>query len=302
VELPVLPCTTNKFFVILEDNTVIAQCVDAFDPLNVGGTLNTSRGASPSRASYVFADTSGANPAFPQVELVTDGNDGVVSVYFFQYDPATLIPTIRFACEGDACNGITLGPVTVNTDLGSDMPVLVRNVSFSNTALSGMTETGAPTNTTAMLKASFTTVFFVDPNTPLLFPPLSACDPASDTVSIDVLSGPFNFCSAEANRMVSVLDNTDLKLEMLDDQSFAPIEVILRAGSVVSVTYNSPVSQAFRCGVDCTGVTVSLPDNLGRRTVTFEGVMLHEVQSFPLPGTRSATLNGGPIAFPPVMP
>lgn len=302
VELPVLPCTTNKFFVILEDNTVIAQCVDAFDPLNVGGTINTSRGATPSRATYVFADTSGADPAFPQVELVTDGNDSIVSVYFFQYDPATLIPTIRFACEGDACNGITLGPVTVNTDLGPDMPVLVRNVSFANTILSGMTETGAPTNTTATLKASFTTVYFVDPNTPLVFPPLAACNPTSDTVSINVLSGPFNFCSAEATRLASVPSDAGLKLEMFDDQSFAPIEVILRAGSVVSVTYNSPVSQMFRCDVACTGVTVSLPDNLGRRSVTFAGTVLHEVQSFPLPGTRTATFTSGPVVFPAAIP
>ncbi|MFC4311818.1 hypothetical protein ACFPN2_22225 [Steroidobacter flavus] len=297
VELPVLPCTTNKFFAILEDNTVIAQCVDAFDPLNVGGTLNTSRGATPSRAVYVFADTSGADPAYPQVELVMDGNDAVVSVYFFQYDPATLIPALRFACEAEACNGITLGPVSVNTDLGPDLPVLVRNVSFANTILSGMTDTGAPTGTTATLKASFTTVYFVDPNTPLLFPSLADCDPASDTVALDVLSGPFNFCSAEANRETSVPTDADLKLEMLDDQSFAPIEVVLRAGSVVSVTYNTPVSQTFRCDAECQGVSVSLPDNLGRRTVTFAGTVLHEVQSFPLPGTRTATLNAGPIVF-----
>ncbi len=233
---------------------------------------------------------------------MTDGNDSVVSVYFFQYDPATLIPTIRFACEGEACNGITLGPVTVNTDLGPELPVLVRNVSFANTILSGRTETGAPTNTTAMLKASFTTVYFVDPNTPLVFPSLADCDPASDTVSIDVLSGPFNFCSAAANRMTSAPAVADVKLEMLDDQSFAPIEVILRAGSVVSVIYNSPVSQAFRCDVDCDGVTVSLPDNLGRRIVTFADTVLYEVQSFPLPGRRTATLNGSPIVFPAVTP
>lgn len=299
VELPVLPCTTNKFFVVLEDNTVIAQCVDAFDPLNIGGTMNTSRGATPSRAAYVFADSSGADPAYPQVELVTDGNDSVLSVYFFQYDPTTLIPTIRFACEGAACNGITLGPVTINTDLGPDMPVLVRNVSFANTILSGMTETGVSTGTTAMLKASFTTVYFIDPNAPLVFPPLADCNPASDTVPIDVLSGRFNFCSAEANRVTSTLDNADLKLEMFDDQSFTPIEVIVRAGSVLSVTYNSPVSQAFRCDVDCQGVTVSLPDALGRRTVMFTNTVLREVQSFPRPGTRTATLSSGPIAFPP---
>ena len=302
VELPVLPCNTNKFFAILEDNTVIAQCVDAFDPLNIGGTLNTARGATPSRATYVFADTSGADPAFPQVELVTDGNDRVVSVYFFQYDPATLIPAFRFACEGDACNGITLGAVTVNTDLGPDMPVLVRDVSFADTILSGMTDVGVPTNTTATLKASFTTVYFVDPNTPLVFPPLADCDPSSDTVAIDVLSGPFNFCSAEADRLASVPDGADLKLEMVDNQSFAPIEVIVRAGSVSSVTYHSPVNQAFRCDVDCAGVTLSPPDDLGRRTLTFTGTVLYEAQSFPLPGTRTATLSGPSMVFPAVTP
>jgi hypothetical protein len=185
----------------------------------------------------------------------------------------------------------------VNTDLGPDLPVFVRNVTLANTILSGMTATGAPTNTTATLKAAFTTVYFVDPNTPLLFPSLVACAPASDTLAINVLSGPFNFCSAAANRTASVPPDADLKLEMLDNQTFASIEVILRAGSVVSVTYNSPVSQVFRCNSDCNGVTVSPPDNLGRRTLTFAGTVLHEVQSFPLPGPWTTTLNSGPIVF-----
>src|SRR3546814_8865704 len=80
---------------------------------------------------------------------------------------------------------------------------------FPNSRSSDQTETGAPTNTTAMLEASFTTVYFIDPNTPLVFPPLADCDPASDTVSIDVLSGPFNFCSADANRMASAPERSE---------------------------------------------------------------------------------------------
>jgi hypothetical protein len=301
LELPVLPCSTNKYFVILEDNTVIAQCVDAADPLSIGGTLSQQRGARPPRAVYKFADMSGANPAYPQVELVTDGNDSVVSVYFFQYDPLTFIPTIRFACQGSECNGITLGPVTVNTDLGPDTPVLVRNVSFANTILSGMTETGAPTHTTAKLKASFTTVYFVDPGASVVFPPLEPCTPDTDTVSIEVLSGPFNFCSPQASRLASVPQGTDVKLDMYDSQRFTQIGVVVRGESVVSVQYNSPVAQAFRCDADCAGVTVSAPDELGRRSVTFAGTVLHEEQSFPLPGPRTATLSGGPIVFPPLM-
>jgi hypothetical protein len=101
--------------------------------------------------------------------------------------------------------------------------------------------------------------------------------------------------------MASAPDGAELKLEMFDDQSFAPIEVILRAGSVVSVSYGSPVNQGFRCDSDCEGVTVSAPDELGRRTTTFADTVLHEVQSFPLHGPRTATLSGV-IVFPPVTP
>jgi hypothetical protein len=302
LELPVLPCNTNKYFVIFEDNTVIAQCVDVKDPFSLGGTTNIERGEVPSRAVYAFSDMSGANPAYPQVQVVTDGNDSVLSVYFYQYDPVTFVENLRFACQGSECNGITLGPVTVNTDLGPDTPVLVRNVTFANTILSGMTETGAPTHTTARLKASFTTVYFTNSSEPLKFPPLVECMPGSAAVSIAVLSRSFNFCSAEAHRLASAQD-TDVRLEIYDERDFVPIVIVLRGESVVSVRYNANrVNQDFSCDADCTGVTVSAPDGLGRRSVTFADTLLHEVQSFPLPGTRTVTLSSGPIVFPAVTP
>jgi hypothetical protein len=298
VALPVLPCDSNKFFVVLEDRTVIADCVDAFDPLGLGGTLNGLRGAAPSRAVYTFSSSSGANPAFPQVELVTDGNDSVVSVYFFQYDPATFIPSMRFACQGSACNGITLGPVTTNTDLGPNTPVLVRNVSFDNTVLAGLNEDGSPTDISASLKASFKTVYYADPFAPLVFPPQVSCASEGDTIAISVLSGPFNFCSSQSNRFATAQENGGLLLSTVDDGTFAPIEIVLRAGAVVQVTYNSPVNQQFSCSTDCTGVTVSAPNEQGHRTVTFEATTLRETQSFPLPGARTAVLSSGPLAFP----
>jgi hypothetical protein len=299
VQLPVLPCDHNKFYAILEDNTVIGQCVDAFDPLNVGGTINQLRGAEPARAVYAFNNSSGIDPAYPQVELVMDGNDSVVSVYFFQYDPETFIPSMQFACEGAECNGITLGPVTVNTDLGPEYPVLIRNVTFDDTVLSGMTLTGEPTGTAATLRASFTTVYFTDPFAPVLYPPLADCDPASVTVSVEVHSGSFNFCSSEAFRLASTTGESDVKLEMYDDGTFAPIELTLRDDAVVSVIFHSSVGSSFSCSATCEGVSVSTPDELGQRTVSFANTVLYEVQSFPRPGPRTATLDGGPIAFPP---
>ncbi|HEY0943587.1 MAG TPA: hypothetical protein VGE08_26110 [Steroidobacter sp.] len=303
VELPVLPCAHNKYFVILDDNSVVAECVDTFDPFSIGGTMSALRGVTPSRAIYRFSSSSSIDPTFPQLELVMDGNDSLVSVYFYRYDPETFVPDVRFACEAEACNGITLGSVTVNTSLGPDYPVLVRDVTFADTILSGMTESGAPTGAAAKLRAAVTTVYYVDPYAPFLHPPLEDCDPTSATVSVDVHSGPFNFCSAEAIRYAFMLNDTDLRLEATEDRTLAPLQVDLRGESVLRVYYNNGmINQSFHCELDCEGVTVSPPDSLGRRTVTFDGTVLHEDQSFPRPGTRTATFTGGPIVFPPVTP
>lgn len=79
VALPVLPCDNNKYYVILADRTVIGDCVDAFDPLGLGGTIVSPRGAEPSRAVYLYGNSGSTNPRRPQLEVVTDANDSLVS-------------------------------------------------------------------------------------------------------------------------------------------------------------------------------------------------------------------------------
>ena len=290
IALPILPCANNKYFMIFPDRSVIADCVDAADPLGLGGTISSARGAEPSRANYTFVNS--ANPVLPQVQVVTDANDSVVSVYFFQYDPETFEQTTQYACMLAECNGITLGAVTTNTDLGPDSPVLIRNVTFDGTVLSGLNPDGTPTNTTATLKASFTTVYYVDPFSPLTFPPLTPCAGGYDTIAIEVLSGPFNFCSGAGSLLASDLGNGDIDYVINDDFGYS-ITVRVRAGVLAGVDYVSPVNQTFRCEADCMGIAIS------DRTVTFTNTVLHEVQDFPRPGPRTATLNSGALTFPP---
>jgi hypothetical protein len=88
----------------------------------------------------------------------------------------------------------------------------------------------------------------------------------------------------------------------MSDENGLPIEILLHGGAVASVSFNSVVSQQFRCSESCSGVAVSAPDVSGNRTVSFTGTVLHEVQSFPLPGERTATLSSEPLLFPPVTP
>jgi hypothetical protein len=296
IALPILPCSNNRFFMIFPDRSVIADCVDVADPLALGGTINSSRGAEPSRATYTFVNS--AKPTLPQVQVVTDANDSIVSVYFFQYDPDTFEQITQYHCMLAECNGITLGAVTKNTDLGPENPVLIRNVTFDGTVLAGLNPAGIPINATATLKASFTTVYYVDPNAPLVFPPLMPCAGGYDTIAIDVLSGPFNFCSPPGSLLASDLGNGDLDYLINDDVGYS-ITVHVRAGALAGIDYVSPVNQTFRCEVDCTGVALSGPDGPGNRTVTFTHVVLHELQDFPRPGPRTAILNSGSLTFSP---
>jgi hypothetical protein len=84
-----------------------------------------------------------------------------------------------------------------------------------------------------------------------------------------------------------------------DDGTGQPINVIVHDGVAIKVRYqNGNLNGSFSCTTDCTGMTVSAPDADGKRTITFDDTVLHEDQSFPLPGPRTFTLKSGPIVFP----
>jgi hypothetical protein len=300
IALPILPCDDNKFFVIKEDRSVVADCVETADPFGLGGTLwSQLRGAAPSRAEYSFGNSGTTHPGMPRFELAMDGNDSVVSAYYRELDPDTFVPTVQFACEGSACNGITLGPVTVNTDYDPSMPIYIRNVTFDDTVLAGLSDDGSAIGESATLKASVTLVYVENPSGPMQYPDLVDCTPGSDTVSVAAGSDTFNFCSGASGRAAFGNSQGGIDFVMNDDAFFTPITVAVVDGVVTRVTYSSSVFQNFYCSGNCVGVTVSAPDADGNRTLSFSNTALHEMQNFPRPGSRNVVLNGGGLLFPP---
>jgi hypothetical protein len=305
VALPILPCDNNRFFVILEDRTVYADCADVNDFFSLGGISNfTEHGEVPSRAPYRLSSSGTTYPDRPVVELVMDANDSVVSAAFLTFD-ADGFADKSYYCERSGCNGIGLGPVTVYTDiLDPDHPVETRPVTFDNTLLAGLLPDGTPTDTTATLKGSFTIVYYHNVDDPNAFPPQSGCNPGVDTIAMTVMSGEFNFCSNPVDRGTALHpDGTTITLALLDELDSTRIGLHLTAdGELISVTHDSSVSSRFICTTNCVGVEVSQPDTNGERTVTFTNAALYEEQSYPLPGERTAILNSGPIVFPPLPP
>jgi hypothetical protein len=306
VVLPVLPCNDNKFYLILPDRTVQAACVPPTDPLSLGGTLSATVGAVPSRATYAFYDVNGTANAYTQVDLTMDADNNVVQVFAYTYDPNTGTASDQFYCQLADCANITLGPVTVNTDLGPDNPVEIRTISFADTPMAGLDESG-PTGLTAKLEGSFVMVYYVDPNNPLLFPALADCMAGSITLTLNAGSNSFNFCSAAANRGAYTLTGGGLNFSLVDDSYYSPINVFTDAsGKVTHASYSSTVSETYMCLNDCSGITVSAPAPDGSRTVTFDGAVLHEAlyiePTFYLKGPRTMTLNGPSVSFPAPLP
>lgn|GEM_PF-3367921 len=299
IALPILPCDNNRYHVILEDRIVIGDCVDAVDPLNFGGTLALIFGAEPPRGRYRFINSGSTHPNRPSVEMVTDANTSVLSVYFSTIDPNTSEPDLRYVCQGAGCNGIVLGLLTESDVQGPGLPVFVRDITFDNTVLREITADGAATGMVATLEAAFTTVYFADPSSNMRFPSLSSCQPGTDAVSIAPdIAGAFNFCSDPIERRAFDLGDDTLQLLATNDLQ-EPITIDLHAGAIVRVSYrNFQVNQRYICSIDCAGVIVSPPAADGTRTVQLDGTVLHEEQTFPLPGPRTLTLNSGDLVFP----
>ncbi len=298
VALPTLPCDNNKFFVIMADRSVVADCVDTNDPLGQGGTINNLFGVLPARAFYSFVNSSDSGPSRATLGVYMDANESVIGVIVTNSDPNTGAIFTQFYCVYSGCSGVTLGPVTVDTDLGPGYDVLVRNITFANTTLTGMDPNGKPIDTTATLKASVTTVYYSDPdeNYFRVFPTLMDCATGADPISITAPSGPFNFCDSPASRGAYQADDGDITLSLGEDNTFGEsINVLLHEGAVASVTYQyPPVQEAYSCSSDCTGVTVS-KDASGNYTLAFAGAVLHEDLIYQVYGDRTVALSSGPL-------
>jgi hypothetical protein len=305
VSLPTLPCADNRFVVIFDDHHAVGDCVTPNHPLPLEGTFGGPAG--PGRDGWNFSNSSDPQPFYPHVEIVLDMSTTVPTVnyvYYSEVDPDTFQTRNMYVCQLAACSGVTVGPRTVNNSAG--FPIQVFNITFDNTVLSGMDETGAATGHTLKVQASFTAMR--DPSASVAYPSLESCiAPASTIQATGFGPSTFNLCIPENDidngilgREAYDMGDGDLQL-LLRTEMWDQVVLFLHNGVVVEVSAQlSSTGEYFGCKVaGCAGVTVSAPDGQGRRTVGFSNAMLHHVESFPRPGDRTLRLTGAGIVVPP---
>lgn len=302
VVLPVLPCDSNRFFVVLEDRSVVASCVDPDQyGFGIGAYLGDFQGAAPSRVQFHYGALEENDATRPQVSLVTDANDAVLAVRFVDYEPGTYTPRREFVCRLDACNGVSLGDVTENSDaLG--VPILIRTVTFQNTVLTGVDEDGNPTGGSVELIAALNTAWldwvehgFVEP---IVFPSAGSCAPGAVEVGASADGTDAALCLTQTGSALA-LANGDVQL-VAGDSSTDRLQVLLRGGEIVHATAsfsNRPLVFICNGSSDCDGIAISPPDGDGRRTLQFDSAILYESLIGRLAGTRSLSLGGGPVTF-----
>jgi hypothetical protein len=303
ITLPTLPCVNNRFFVIFEDRSVIADCVSANDPLNIGGTFGGVVG--PGREGYTFINGTAPRLDLPRFEIVLDYDTPeptVVSVFYVDNDPDTGVIRNRFACQTTACNGATVGPVAVNTSAG--FPIEVVPVTLDDTVLTGFNEDGSTTGATVAVRASL--VALRDPSQVVTYPPLADCASEADTILARAASAEFNLCVPHndlANgfiyRTAADLGNGDIQLSLSSDAGDQVVVNLHNDVLVEALLSLASTGEQFRCSTDCVGVSISAADAAGERTVSFANVSLRRVQSFPLPGDRTLSLSSGGLVLPP---
>ena len=331
VLLPTLPCADNRFFLVLPDRSVIADCVsNTVVDLGLTGTFGTQQGQT-TAGVYPFRNIDGSNglpPSDPPttVHLVLDGGT-LLNVTVTRTDPATGALTLDYKCRAGGtaggCTGVTIGAAVVNSDSGFN--ATLRRVTFDATSLAAVNADGSlAASPVALLSGTFTAVF-IDRAELGLSPPTSAeaCvgtsesvsyAPSNETVIYALCPELAGLPAPSANTVV----NDDGGLRISFPATGAPLpgdpppdgDVLVvttdAAGNVTRVVLDptSPVGSSFGasfvCNGNCSGVTVSAPGAGGERTVTFAGAVLRlaEPDGF-ADDPRSAVLDGRFTAPPP---
>lgn len=302
VALPVLPCDTNRFFVVLPDRSVVAACVDPDQyGFGIGAYLGDFQGVGPSRVQYQYGVPDYIDPTRPKVTVVTDANDAVLAVQFVDFEPDTYTPRRIYGCRLETCNGITLGDVTENVDvLGA--PILIRTVAFQNTLLAGYDEEGNETGDRVELIASLNTAYFdwvangyMDP---IEFPPPGICGSGDVAIAGDADGTAFDLCLTSTGSAFE-LPNRDILLAA-GDSGTDSLRLLLRDGAIAQATVsirNQRLDFICNGGSGCDGITVSAPGDDGRRTLQFDSPILYEALLDRITGTRSMSLDGGSVTF-----
>jgi hypothetical protein len=305
IELPVLPCTDNRYFVIFSNHSVLGDCIRSNDPFQYGASIGS---AGPHGQVGIRFDGQGSDTGAIEIK-VDRTTHAPIYVYFSKRNPDTGVLE-RFLCQLAACNGVTWGEGRPDNSRG--FPVELRTITLDNTLLAGVDDNGNPTGASAVVRLSGLGLFdpnSADPPAPQ-YPTLADCDPAADTVSVLGPTGEFNIClpqnDAANGAFWRVLyddgaGNIQLNFSNLEGDQ---VVVDLANGALTDAyVFLNSTFEYFNCTADCAGVGVSGPDVNGEYTVSFANTVLHIVNNNPagppIPDNRTLTLTSGDLIMPP---
>ena len=306
IELPVLPCTDNRYFVIFSNHSALGDCIAPNDPFQYGATTGGSHG--PGLMGIAFDGQQQGVTGSIEIR-VNRTTLAPVYVYFVNRDPDTGEVLSRFLCQFAECNGVTWGPGKPDSSRG--FPIELRTITLDNTMLEGVDADGNPTGETAVVRLSGLGLFDpneADPPEPA-YPPLTDCDPAADTISVTGPKGEFNLCMPQndaANGLFYRMPFDDgagnIQLFFSND-SGDTLGLDLTNGALADAFVSlGSTFETFNCTADCAGITVSGPDATGQYTVSFANTVLRIANGGggpPIPDNRTLTLTSGDLIMPP---
>ena len=304
IELPGLPCTANRYYLIDEvAGTAQGYCAT---PDDFGlGAAGQSLPSGATRRNYTFTDAAGG----PSLEVVTQGSS-VVAVLVYTTDPDTGAATARFQCRHGGCAGVTLGATTVDESLG--VPIVLQPIRLDRAVLAAVLPDGSLSTTASVtVEGSFVSFIVIDPSALPLLP--VACAPSSPTVTArpSDQADPITLCEPEdslgfqlrstaTDESGSLLSNLS---QLLSDEAGSATSgsgvtvTYTSAGTVLAVAFDQFNGPRYRCtGAACAGITVSAADATGERRVTFDAATLTEVGTAGLAADRSVRLSGSFLA------
>lgn len=304
IDLPGLPCTSNRYYLIHEAALTAEGYCATPDDFGLGGS-GQSQPSGATRRVYTFGDGAGG----PSIEVVVQG-DSVLRALVYTTDPDTGAAIARYQCRDGGCSGITIGTPTVDQSLG--VPVVLRTIRFARATLAAVLPDGSLSATDpVVVDAELRGLYVYDPAALPLLP--LACGASAPAVSVapSDQAQPIAVCEPDDSQGFQ-LRSTTLDADgntvfgianLLTDGaggyvSGNSLSVALTPGGalayVVFDLFNGP---RFRCdSAACTGITVGAPDGAGERSVAFAGTTLREQGTAGLPADRTVSLGGGFVA------
>jgi hypothetical protein len=308
IELPILPCTDNRYFAIFSNNSALGDCIDPDDPFQFGATVGNVKGH-----NKIGIDFDGQEADTGRIQIVVNRTTlQPIYVYYVIRDPDTSEIVGRYVCRDADCKGLTWGAARPESAGGFKLEL--RTITLDNTMLGGIDAEGNPTDESVILRVSGLGLFIADdPDPPEEpepeYPTLADCDPAADTISVTGPTGEFNLCAPQNDvdnglywRMPYDLGDGLFQLFFSNEvgDSFG---VTTLNGEIFDAYVALSNGLTFNCQAEkCVGTTVTGPDADGNYTLSFSNTVLRLVDNSggpPIPDRPTITLMSGDLVMPP---